>query len=301
MIWVVVSKDLQYKGIQSQILRRLGFDKERLEETEEEKASSIYNILRRRKFVLLLDDLWREVDLNKIGVPSPTRDNESKIVFTTRSKEVCRFMKPDEEMKVDCLSPDESWELFRNTVGEIPLKRHQEIPSLARKIAEKCCGLPLALNVIGKAMSCKEDVHEWRHAIDVLNSASHKFPGMEENILSILKFSYDGLEDQNMKSCFLYCSLFPEDYEIKKEELIEYWINEGFIDGNRDEYGISNQGYAIIGSLVRAHLLMDGEFTMMLKMHDVLREMALWIGSNLGKGERIWVKSGTQLSCIPKD
>ncbi|WZZ64123.1 hypothetical protein YC2023_075493 [Brassica napus] len=293
VIWVVVSKDLQYKGIQDQILRRLRVDKEWENQTEEEKAFSIDDILGRKKFVLRLDDLWSEVDLDKIGVPHPTQENESKIVFTTRSKEVFRYMRADDELKMD--------------FGEVPLKRHQDIPSLAKQICEKCYGLPLALNVIGKAMSCKEDVHEWHHADKVLNTSSHQFPGMEENILSILKFSYDGLEDEKVKSCFLYCSLFPEDYEIKKEELIEYWISEGFIKGERDEDGSNNEGYDIIGSLVRAHLLMECEtkysffqigFTPAVKMHDVLREMALWIGK---EEEKQCVNSGGKLSCIPDD
>uniref|UniRef100_A0A1J3GDK9 Putative disease resistance protein n=1 Tax=Noccaea caerulescens TaxID=107243 RepID=A0A1J3GDK9_NOCCA len=302
VIWVVVSKDLQNENIQNQILGRLRVDKEWKQDTEEEKASSIYNMLSRKKFVLLLDDIWSEVDLNKIGVPPPTQDNESKIVFTTRLKEVCKDMKADDELKVDCLSPEDAWELFRNTVGETTLNCHEDIPMLAREVAEKCCGLPLALNVIGKAMSCKEDVHEWRHDIKVLNTSSHKFPGMKEKILSILKFSYDGLGDENVKACFLYCSLFPEDYEINKEVLIEYWIGEGFINGNRDEDGSNNHGHAIIGTLLRAHLLVETEITMDLeatlrvKMHDVLREMALWI-----EEEKRCVKAGVQLRCIPND
>ncbi|CAF2055337.1 hypothetical protein HID58_069930 [Brassica napus] len=304
VIWVVVSKDLQYNGIRNQILGKLRVDKDWEKETEEEKTSSIDKILGRKKFIVLLDDLWSEVDLDKIGVPRPTQENGSKIVFTTRSKEVCRYMEADDELKLNVLSTNEAWELFQNVVGEVSLKRHPDIPTLAKKISEKCYGLPLALNVIAKAMSCKEDVHEWRHAIDVLNTSRHKFPGMEEKILSILKFSYDGLEDEKVKSCFLYCSLFPEDYEIKKEELIEYWINEGFINGKRDEDGSNNQGHVIIGSLVRAHLLMEfeKEFTPAVKMHDVLREMALWVGSTFGKEEeKQCVKTGVKLSFIPKD
>ncbi|XP_006405660.2 probable disease resistance protein At1g15890 [Eutrema salsugineum] len=303
VIWAVVSKDLQIEGIQNQILARLRQDKEWKEETEEEKASSINNILRKKKFVLLLDDLWSEVDLDKIGVPSPKAvDNGSKIVFTTRSKEVCKDMKADDALKVDCLSWDEAWELFQNTVGEATLKRHEEIAELAREIAKKCCGLPLALNVIGRAMAYKEGVHEWRYVLEVLNLSSHKFKGIEEKILPILKFSYDGLKDQNVRSCFLYCCLFPEDYEIEKEELIEYWIGEGFINGKRDEDGSNNEGHDIIGTLVRAHLLMDVDRDAIsgekVKMHDVLREMALWIGK---EEENLCVKSGAQLRRITND
>ncbi|KAL1217274.1 putative disease resistance protein [Cardamine amara subsp. amara] len=297
VIWVVVSKDLQIEGIQKQILGSLGLvDKEWKQETEKEKASRIYNILNRRRFMLLLDDLWSEVDLNKIGVPPLTQENRCKMVFTTRSKEVCKEMEVDDEMEVVCLSPGEAWELFQKKVGETPLKSHQDIPILARKVAEKCCGLPLALNVIGKAMACKESVQEWQHVLNVLNLSSHKFPGMAEKILPILKFSYDSLKDENAKTCFLYCSLFPEDYEIGKEELIEYWICEGLIDG---DCGDNNQGHDIIGLLVRTHLLMDCELTTKVKMHDVIREMALWIGNK--KELESCVKSGAQLCHIPTD
>ncbi|KAJ4917641.1 Disease resistance protein (NBS class) family [Raphanus sativus] len=300
VIWVVVSKDLQYDGIRNQILRRLRVDKEWEKETEKEKASSIKCILERKKFILLLDDLWSEVDLNEIGVPRPTQENGSKIVFTSRSEEVCSDMEAADELKIDCLSTNDAWELFETVVGEDTLKRHPDIPSLAKRISEKCYGLPLALNVIGKAMKCKKNVHEWRDAIDVLSTESHKFPGMEENILSILKFSYDSLEDEKVKSCFLYCSLFPEYYEINKEELIEYWISEGFIKRKRYEDGCYNKGYVIIGSLVPAHLLMESETA--VKMHDVLREMAIWIGSTSGKEEeRQCVKTGAKLSRIRDD
>ncbi|AED95002.1 disease resistance protein [Arabidopsis thaliana] len=302
VIWVVVSKDFQFEGIQDQILGRLRSDKEWERETESKKASLIYNNLERKKFVLLLDDLWSEVDMTKIGVPPPTRENGSKIVFTTRSTEVCKHMKADKQIKVACLSPDEAWELFRLTVGDIILRSHQDIPALARIVAAKCHGLPLALNVIGKAMSCKETIQEWSHAINVLNSAGHEFPGMEERILPILKFSYDSLKNGEIKLCFLYCSLFPEDSEIPKEKWIEYWICEGFINPNRYEDGGTNHGYDIIGLLVRAHLLIECELTDNVKMHDVIREMALWINSDFGKQqETICVKSGAHVRMIPND
>ncbi|ESQ47302.1 hypothetical protein EUTSA_v10028060mg [Eutrema salsugineum] len=297
VIWVVVSKDLQIEGIQDQILGRLR--RQGLERRNRGRESLFHQQYPSQKEIY---DLWSEVDLDKIGVPSPKAvDNGSKIVFTTRSKEVCRDMKADDEMKVDCLSWDEAWELFQIIVGEATLKRHEEIAELAREIAKKCCGLPLALNVIGRAMAYKEGVHEWRYALEVLNLSSHKFKGMDDKILPILKFSYDDLKDQNVRSCFLYCSLFPEDYEIEKERLIEYWIGEGFINGNRGEDGSNNQGHAIIGSLVRAHLLMDVDpkfSAEKVKMHDVVREMALWIGK---EEENLCVKSGAQLLHIPND
>lgn len=45
-----------------------------------------------------------------------------------------------------------------------------------------------------------------------------------------------------------------------------------------------NQGYEILGNLVRACLLLeDDRYESYVKMHDVVREMAMWIASDLGK------------------
>lgn len=72
-----------------------------------------------------------------------------------------------------------------------------------------------------------------------------------------MKYGYDNLRMECVKSCFLYCSLFPEDYEMEKEELVDYWISEGFIDANDGKERAINKGYEIIGTLVRTCLLLE--------------------------------------------
>jgi disease resistance protein RPS2 len=37
----------------------------------------------------------------------------------------------------------------------------------------------------------------------------------EDKLYKPLKWSYDSLEGNNIKPCFLYCSLFPEDFSIE--------------------------------------------------------------------------------------
>ena len=70
------------------------------------------------KFVLLLDDLWEQVDLIKIGVPLPSTKITFKIVFTTRSIDICGLMEAHNKIKVECLNDEEAWELFCKKVGE---------------------------------------------------------------------------------------------------------------------------------------------------------------------------------------
>ncbi|KAL1211019.1 putative disease resistance protein [Cardamine amara subsp. amara] len=152
-------------------------------------------------------------------------------------------------------------------------------------------------------MSSKRTIQEWRHAIDVLNSYAAEFSGMEDKILPLLKYSYDRLKGDQVKSCLLYFALFPED-KIPKEKLIEYWICEGTIDGREGIEKTENKGYDIIGSLVRAYVRME-EFDHngkgYVRMHDVVREMALWIASDLGKQKEAFiVRAGVGLYEIPK-
>ena len=52
---------------------------------------------------------------------------------------------------------------------------------------------------------------------------------MEDELFHVLKLSYDGLRDDITKSCFIYCSVFPKEYEMRNDELIEHWIGEGFL------------------------------------------------------------------------
>lgn len=59
---------------------------------EYDRAVEILISLRRKKFVLLLDDVWERLDLSQIGVSLSDCQNGSKIVFTTHSEEVCDHM-----------------------------------------------------------------------------------------------------------------------------------------------------------------------------------------------------------------
>ncbi|CAH8313068.1 unnamed protein product [Eruca vesicaria subsp. sativa] len=113
VIWVVVSKDLNIDKIQNEVANKLGLGGEAWNHKDkDQKACDIHNVLKRKKFVLLLDDIWEKVDLTEIGIPFPKRENGCKVVFTTRSQEVCGRMGVNAEMEVQCLPPQDALELF---------------------------------------------------------------------------------------------------------------------------------------------------------------------------------------------
>ncbi|EOA14559.1 hypothetical protein CARUB_v10027797mg [Capsella rubella] len=280
VIFVVVGSEV-VESIQEAISNRLGLQWGR--ETKEDKAAAILMALKGARFLLLLDDIQRGLDLEEIGVPFPSRENGCKIVVTTRSREACDESKwVDAKVEVTCLSPEEAWDLFQETVGDNTLRSHQDIPKLARVVANSCRGLPLALNLIGEAMSHKRTVREWRYTVHVLASSTAEFPDMENGALPILKSIYDNMTNENIRLCFLYCALFPENYDIRKEDLVNYWIGEGIL-AIEVRAEAENQGYKIIYDLVRMRLLMEVRHGYCVKMPGMVRELALWIASDFGR------------------
>ncbi|KAI3919111.1 hypothetical protein MKW98_016664, partial [Papaver atlanticum] len=163
--WVVVSKDIDIQNIQKQIGKSLGLSWS--EETNiDDRAKDITEVLKNKKFVLFLDDIWERVDLATVGIPDLTNDSQeminiSRVVFTTRSESVCGFMEADKKIKVDCLQWDEPWILFQEKIGQQELTNCQNLLEIANQVAKECLGLPLALVTIGRTMASKTTLPQW--------------------------------------------------------------------------------------------------------------------------------------------
>ncbi|TYH86132.1 hypothetical protein ES332_D01G021500v1 [Gossypium tomentosum] len=300
VIWAVASQDRPIERVQDQIAKRIGLSNEGWKSIEE-KAEDIFQVLCKKKFALLLDDIWEWFDLTRAGVPLPTQENGSKVIFTTRRLDVCCQMQPnmDNNIRVECLPPGEAFKLFEEKVGSETLRMHPDMCKLAEAVVEECAGLPLALITIGRAMASKKTPREWEYATEVLRqSAASVLPRVGKEMYPKLKFNYDCLPDERFRSCFLYCSLYPEDYLIKEDQLVDCWIGEGLLDEHTNLSNARNQGHFIIGSLINACLL-EKEGNHFVKMHDVIRDMALWIAGE-SENERFFLKSGVQLKEQPK-
>ncbi|PIA25090.1 hypothetical protein AQUCO_12500003v1 [Aquilegia coerulea] len=298
IIWVLISSEVKKETVQETIRERLGLNSWSDSVPFTSRASDILNALKKKKFFILLDDVWEELDLQSIGIPLPSVENKSKIVLSTRSLDVCGAMGANKTIEVKSLDPKQSWVLFKKKVGQQTLDADPQIPKLAETVAEKCHGLPLVLITIGASMASKTDPREWKRAISELNKSAAKFPDMEKRVFHLLKFSYDRLPSATDQVCFLFCALYREDYSISKEDLINKWIGMGYIGNFEDFEEALNIGHGIIGTLKRTCLLENvDDDDKNVKMHDVIRELALWItGRDEGK---VIVKSGYNLKKFP--
>ncbi|KAJ1685500.1 hypothetical protein LUZ63_016890 [Rhynchospora breviuscula] len=294
VVFVTCSKECSEEKVQNKIIEKLGLS---MSDSIEQKQSMIYNFFRKRSFVLLLDDLWSRVDLKIVGIPNPMEavgTYKRKVVLTTRSTEVCGQMEVREKIRVDVLNWDDAWCLFNEKVTEETIDSDPLIEKCAIDVVKELGGLPLALITIGRAMYDKTDHREWEHAVKLLKLArlnDLEFSGSNQSVFHTLKFSYDNLknDDNNLRQCFLHCSLWPEDYCISKDELIHLWIGLGLIDEPKIQEAYDT-GHRYIGRLQAVCLLEVGDtYGNTVKMHDVIRDMALWISNDQGKNINKWI------------
>ncbi|KAL2472895.1 putative disease resistance protein [Forsythia ovata] len=292
--WITVSQDqFSIYKLQSDIAHALKIDFS--SETDEKKrAAQLFQTFHKKgRFVLILDDVWKQIDAEKIGIPSK-RDG-CKLVITSRSEEVFHRMGCQRIIKVNTLFEQEAWELFLKKLGRVEL--HPEVEEICKKMVKRCCGLPLALIALAGSMRGVTDIHECRDASEELKESCMGRADMENEVLPILLYSYDRLRDPKLQRCFLYCSLYPEDYHFGRQELIENFISEELMDRRSSWQAENDQGHAILNQLERACLLErvsggDGY----VKMHDLIRDMALRITKgNCG----YMVKAGLHLREIP--
>ncbi|KAK4557599.1 hypothetical protein RGQ29_007377 [Quercus rubra] len=298
VIWATVSKNVVIKNVQTRIAERLNLEV-KMEESEQGMASRLYERLENEeKFLLILDDVWEKIDLDTLGVPGPDVHKGCKILLTSRLMEVCRAMATDLEIKIEVLNDDEAWQLFCQKAGDVA--HLEEIKPLAEAIVKECCRLPLAIITVGAAMRKKTEVVLWKYALDQLRRSVPFIKGIEAEVYKPLRLSYDSLQGNNIKSCFLYCCLFPEDFAISIRDLVRYWRAEGLI-GEGQNWEDMDEGISLIENLKDSCLLEDGPLYLegaTVKMHDVVRDVAIWISSTSEDGCKSLVRSGIGLSEI---
>ncbi|XVF78160.1 hypothetical protein PTKIN_Ptkin14bG0107100 [Pterospermum kingtungense] len=290
-IWVTVSKETNISRIQNRIAQAMNV---KLDDDVDEavRAGKVYEMLAcKGKYVLILDDLWDRLSLEEVGIPEPS--NGSKLLVTTRSLDVCRFL-GCREVKVPTLSKPDAWKLFSEKVGREVLN-HPNLFSTVKSVAEECAGLPLAIVTIASSMRGVRDIHVWRNALDELKRQVKSVNGMEEKVFQKLQFSYDRLRDEKVKHCFLCCALYPEDCEIDADELIQLWIAEGHVEETDSRQMEIDKGHTILNDLKNSCLIESDGYGG-VKLHDVVRDMALRITS---VRPRFLVRAGMQLKEIP--
>uniref|UniRef100_A0A2N9IJ56 Uncharacterized protein n=1 Tax=Fagus sylvatica TaxID=28930 RepID=A0A2N9IJ56_FAGSY len=249
-----------------------------LESRKEDIESRLEAELRRGKKQKKEVELWLG---EEVGIPEPTSANGCKLVLTTRNLNVCVGMSC-KSIKMELLSKEEARKLFLDKLGH-DVFNTPNLKAIAEEVLEKCAQLPLAIVTIAASFKCLTDDFEWRDALEELRTSLKVSNNKEQQVLEKLKFSYDRLENERLKQCLLHCALHPEDYKIGKQELIEHLIDEGIIERRNSRQAEFDRGYSMLKKLENACLLEVGIYEYssekFVKMHDLVRDMVLWVAS----------------------
>ncbi|XVF83607.1 hypothetical protein PTKIN_Ptkin16aG0503100 [Pterospermum kingtungense] len=132
---------------------------------EDELIRRLFNVLKQKCYLVVLDDIWRSQDWSSLKPAFPQGRKGSRILFTTRNKEVALLADPcNSPIELPFLTDDESWMLFKRKAfpGNMidSQARSKEFETIGRKIVKKCGGLPLAIVVLGGWLAAKSHYPE---------------------------------------------------------------------------------------------------------------------------------------------
>ncbi|XP_027930708.1 disease resistance protein RPM1-like [Vigna unguiculata] len=307
---ITVSRSYTVEGLLRDLTNKLC--KERLEDPPRDVATmnqmslieEVRNRLNNKRYVVLFDDVWNKTFWDDIELALIDNKNGSRILITTRDEKVvdlCKKCLFFEVHKLQPLSKEKSLELLCKKAfgygfdGSCP-KDYEEV---GLEIVRKCECLPLSIVAIGSLLNRKcKSPSEWGLFSQNLSLELESNSELD-SVKKILGLSYDDLP-QNLRSCLLYFGMYPENYEVKCDRLIQMWIAEGFVkhESGRNLEEVAQQQLI---ELISRSLVLVSSFTIdnrakLCRVHDSIHEMIRGKTKNTGFCEYIDVNNHLESS-----
>ncbi|XP_058000274.1 uncharacterized protein LOC131169102 isoform X2 [Hevea brasiliensis] len=290
VIFVAVSQSPELRRIQAEVAEVLGLDLD--EEGILLRANRLYERLNKEKILIILDDIWTNLQLEEVGIPFGADCKGCKILLTSRRRDVCHRMGAQKVLELEVLREEEAWNLFKFTVS-VADGQEPKLPPLAAEIAKKCAGLPLLILKVATDLQMKES-YMWDDKLKQLSDLDNE--EIQKKVHLVLKLSYDNLPRSELRSFFLLCGLFGQS-NIQIQNLLKYGMGVGLFKHIATVEEARNKVYTLIDELKAECLLLDGDMNGYVKMHDTVRDTALLIAS---KEQHIFIgTSGTGLGELP--
>ncbi|KAJ4749106.1 Disease resistance protein (CC-NBS-LRR class) family [Rhynchospora pubera] len=277
-IWLTVSQEFKIIDILKKMLDKLREINENIYLMDEEFfITELHKSLSKKKYLIVLDDVWSSDLWTQLEVALPEDHNGSRVLITTRFFNVAEesdTMSQPYELRI--LNEDESQQLLLTKVfpNQFVTNCPDNLLPLTNLFAQKCGGWPLALVVLGGILSTKDpDYNTWN---EIMLKMDWHIEGSK--CLDIISTSYKDLPS-HLKPCFIYIASFPEDYKIKATTLFQLWIVEGFIQHDptktMEEIAENYLEELVQRCMVQvSNRLWSGKIKYCY-MHDILRELAI--------------------------
>ncbi|PSR91695.1 Disease resistance protein [Actinidia chinensis var. chinensis] len=282
--WITVSESFKIEKLLQSMIEQLFKEVKQpipqgVENMDTNSLKGIINaFLKQKRYVLVLDDVWDIHAWQSFRYTFPNGNCGSRVILTTRNINLASFCSGEYHgyvYNLMPLSPEDSWTLFcRKTFQGFSCPSYLE--GLSRDILRRCEGLPLAIVAISGLLSTKEkSMEEWER---ISRSLGAELEGNEKltSMSRILSLSFFDLP-WNLKLCFLYLSIFPEDYSIDHWRLIRLWVAEGFVEA-KDGMTVEEVAQSYLNGLIDRSLIQVAERRAdrrikSYRIHDLWREI----------------------------
>ncbi|KAK3162237.1 hypothetical protein QOZ80_1BG0087220 [Eleusine coracana subsp. coracana] len=272
-IWVYVSESFDERKITQETLEAAAYDQSIASTNMNMLQEILYRVLHGKRFLLVLDDVWNEDRDKWLSYRAALLSGGlgSKIVVTSRNEDVGRIMGGIEPYKLQQLSDDDSWSVFKShAFRDGDCSTYPQLELIGREIVKKLKGLPLASKALGSLLFCKTDEEDWK---DIIRNDIWELPAEKNSILPALRLSYNHLPP-HLKQCFVFCSVYPKDYIFTREKLVKIWLALGFIRQS-SRRRLEDTGNSYFSELLSRSFFQPYKDNYV--MHDAMHDLAKFI------------------------
>ncbi|XBI76839.1 hypothetical protein VPH35_070029 [Triticum aestivum] len=225
--WITVSQTFsKIEMLKDMIMQLFGNEelKQYLKELEgkivqvDDLTSYLMEKLLDKRYFIVLDDLW-SVDawrlIKDIAIPS-SNIKGSRIIVTTRDIGLAHECTTESHIyHLKPLQIEEATNLLLRKTGKTrkDIENDEDMRTMVSKVVKKCGCLPLAILAIGGMLATKA-IEMWESIYKEIPFELESNPSLEA-MRRMVTLSYNHMPS-HLKSCFLYLSIFPEDFEIKR-------------------------------------------------------------------------------------
>ena len=105
------------------------------------------------------------------------------------------------------------------------------------------------------------------------------------DMFPVLKLCFDHFPTPSLKRCFAYCAILPKDYDMKKDEVIQYWMAEGSLLAKEANMEMEDIGNMYFNILLETSFFQNARKdaygnVISCKMHDLVHDFALSISKS---------------------
>ncbi|PWA75141.1 NB-ARC domains-containing protein [Artemisia annua] len=274
--WVCVSDDFDSFNISKVIFQSIGGDGNQKFGDLNLLQAALKNQITGKRFLLVLDDIWSEKleDWETLVAPFFEVAHGSKIIITTRKQQLLNKLGYDHPYDLKKLSDDDALSLFAQyALGVKNFDLHPVLRPHGEGIVRNCGGLPLALKALGSLLRTKTDEEDWKQLLN--NQIWMLKDG--GGILPALRLSYHDLSAR-LKQLFAYCCLIPKDYVFEKDDLILWWMAEGFLHNSATNTSLERLGEEYFQELLsRSFFQRVPHEESLFAMHDLMNDLATFV------------------------